>query len=409
MSPEESALRVRFRHEYGSCVDEFYRRLQLENLTEEELGAVPALFLPGCGNLYAQSLVKVALIGEGTNYWRDSLLADLEEREQGRYNLEFSFEVLQRESAEVPGRLCDGPTKWRNPFWKSLAEVLNVVYATHNALDGGSSIFRGIAWGNSYPIEQYKPDGIGGGVAKGSISPARLSGIHRIADDCGLSSLEKFIRVFKPNVIIYTLHNSSGSDRVFPKGIERIGLPEHPVCGSPWVIKTYRYEKTLIIQTQHPSWVTGRKHIAIETYGIELANVLIRNKVFAPPAKEHFYWNLDDSCSSVFSDLLNSEATRLGETGEAGDKRTMSYKLVLALADHLRLTNSTMTAVLMVRLLNTVRRFREEGWVYSPDRRGPCAVAAAAWRYYQYTRKDTIAAAKIAEAFTKMDGRYAYC
>lgn len=58
-SPEEQELRKRFRKTYGAAADEFYKRIVAEGFTDKELWAVPALFLPSCGNLYAQSLVKV--------------------------------------------------------------------------------------------------------------------------------------------------------------------------------------------------------------------------------------------------------------------------------------------------------------------------------------------------------------
>ena len=409
MSPRELELRKRFRDEYGPASDLFFQRIADVGFTDKELWAVPALFLPGCGNLYAQSLVKVAIVGEGTNYWKDSLLTDLDARKNGKYELEFSFEVLQRESCERKGHLADGPTKWKNPFWKAVAEVLNTVYSTHDALDEASPIFRGIAWSNSYPIEKYKPDGVGGGVARDAITPSRLSLIQRIADECGLSSFDRFIRVFRPNVIIYTLHNSSGANRVFPKGIEMVEPVIHPKDGSPWLIKVYRYGRTLIVQTQHPSWVTGRKHIGVEMFGRAIADVLIRHRMFAPPAKEKFYDDSRDESFKAFSKLLNDEANRLLAGGCSVDNREMSYQLMLALADHLCVMNSTMTAVLMAELLNTVEKFRRDNWLYSTERRGPCAVAAGAWRYYTNSMKDEKSAAKIAEAFTKLDGRYAYC
>ena len=406
-SPEEQELRKRFRKTYGAAVDEFYMRIVAEGFTDKELWAVPALFLPGCGNLYAQSLVKVAIVGEGTNYWKDCLLTDLKDRKEGRYNLETSFDALQSESA-VSGALADGPTKWRNPFWKAVAEVLNKVYDTHDALKCQNPIFRGIAWSNSYPIEKYKPDGVGGGVARDAISPGRLYRIQAIADECGLSSFERFIEVFRPNVIIYTLHNNNGSNRVFPKDMVQIDT-RRPIKGNAWIIKVYRSKKTLIIQTQHPSWIIGRKHVSVDEFGKAIADVLIRNNLFAPPAKDHFYWDIKDKACKTFSQLLNEEALRLEKDAAWTDKKILSYRLVLTLADHLRMTNSTMTAALMVKLLNTIDGFKKEHWQYSAERRGPCAVAAGAWRYYQSVRKDAQSAAKIAEAFTKLNGRYAYC
>ena len=233
--------------------------------------------------------------------------------------------------------------------------------------------------------------------------------MQTIADECELSSFDKFIDVFRPNVIIYTLHNSNGANRVLPKGAKQIAVKK-PIDGNAWIIKVYRARRTLIIQTQHPSWVVGRKHVGIDTFGRAIAEVLIENNLFAPPAKEHFYWDINDKACKVFSQLLNEEALRVKQGEDWWDMKIMSYKLVSALADHLSLTNSTMTAALMVKLLNTVELFKEKNWLYSENGRGPCAVVAGAYRYYndKGTRNDPKSAAKIAEAYTRLNGRYAY-
>ena len=410
MSPEELKLRNRFRAEYAPALEAFWDRVGKLGYTDEELWAVPGLFLPGCGSLYSQSLVKVALIGEGTNYWNDSLLQDLADWRAGKYNAEFSFSVLQEESLQNEGVLCNGPTKWRNKFWRYLAEVLNSIYSTSNALEPSSPIFKGIAWGNRHAIEVYKPNGVGGGIAIDKITPSKVSALDKLADECGLTDMERFIRVFEPDVIIYTCHNrAGGSDYVLPKDAKLIEHPLYPKVGCPWVVKVYMTGDVLIIQTQHSSWVS-KKHVTQGEYGQVIASILRRHNLCMPPAKQRFYISDTDPACTAIGNLLNREAERIFRANEWADKRIVSYQLAYSLAVYLEKANSTMAASLFVKLLNRVERFKSSGWQYSPQRRGPCAVVAGAWRYFHDNaqRKDERAAAKIADAFRRNDGDVAW-
>lgn len=395
--PQEVEFRKRFRTEYGTAADLFFKRIFDEGFEKRELEAVPSLFLPGCGKFYADSLIKVGIVGEGTNWWGNSLWTDLDDYKEGEYDYEYTFRELDR----------SGPTSWKNNFWKSVAEMFNVVFATHDALDGASPIFRGIAWSNSYQVEKYKPDGAGGCVDVNGISQARHSRIQQIADECGLSSFERFIKVFCPNVIIYTVRNNYDSDRVFPFGMERVEQNIHPKEGCPWAINVFKYGKMLIVQTQHPSWCC-RNSVKRHEFGKALADVLIRYKVFPPPSREKFHNDSNEESFAVFSELLNDEADRLIAGGCCVDNRETSYRLILALADQLRKTDSTMAAVTMTELLNTVKKFRKDNWLYSSEGRGPCSVVRGAWNYFENEMKDEKSAAKIADAFTKLDGTYAY-
>ena len=68
---------------------------------------------------------------------------------------------------------------------------------------------------------------------------------------------------------------------------------------------------------------------------------------------------------------------------------------------------STMTAVLACKLLNQVDIFKENNWCYTLERRGPCSTIRGAWNRFDSLNEKEHAVA-IAEAFTKLNGNYAW-
>ena len=49
---------------YASKVKNFFEELRQLDFSEKELGAVPALFLPGWGEGYSTSVLKIAIAGK---------------------------------------------------------------------------------------------------------------------------------------------------------------------------------------------------------------------------------------------------------------------------------------------------------------------------------------------------------
>lgn len=205
MNNDESKLRMRFRAVYGPIVASFFDGLRGLGIPNEELKAIPSLFLPACGKTYAQQLIKVAVIGESTLGWRASLLDDMNKFEARRFDFEFSFGAFQD----------DGPVRWQNKFWQYHGAVLESIYKRRGALSNANPIFSGVAWGNRNAIEPYRNSG--STVDVSAVTPTNYRKVFRLADECGVSSLKNFITVFKPDVIIYTCHNNYGSDNIIPE------------------------------------------------------------------------------------------------------------------------------------------------------------------------------------------------
>ena len=137
---------------------------------------------------------------------------------------------------------------------------------------------------------------------------------------------------------------------------------------------------------------------------------MIKRKVFAPIGTALHYDSNPNAQISIFARQLDEESSRIvASEPEIGDKE-LSYRLLGALALELRKKRATMTARLGVQLLNEVRRFQKHNYLFAPGGHGPCAAAAAAYRYFDArdSEGDRLLADAVAGAFTTVYGTYAY-
>ena len=61
MLSADTLLCERMKARYSENVQHFFSDLLKENFTEEELNAIPALFLPAWGEMYCSSILKIAI------------------------------------------------------------------------------------------------------------------------------------------------------------------------------------------------------------------------------------------------------------------------------------------------------------------------------------------------------------
>ena len=115
----------------------FFEKLNKLHVSDECLKAIPELFVPSCGKYYADSLVKIAIMGKETYEWGDSLYENLKDFEKGKSIISNSETRFRTE----------GPSKWRNPFWQYFAEVLALMYDVdvNSVLEKDSPIINSIA------------------------------------------------------------------------------------------------------------------------------------------------------------------------------------------------------------------------------------------------------------------------
>lgn len=394
MTNEESLIRKNHETTYRPLVDAFFNECEKRSYTDEEFSAVPSLFLPACGSLYATSLVKLAVIGQETLRWGDGLDDDITAWRKGKFNVQYSFDIFQNE----------GPSEWQNRFWAYHFSVLEKVYERKGLLDDHNAVLDGIAWSNRFAIE-CNGTKIGDGECR--IKEERFWSLRGIADEVGLSSLDLFVRVFRPDAILYSCRNDAmGSDAVLKPFAQLVEKIEH----DGFKIWTWKLGRTWILQTWHPSYLAQYKGVSTDSFADALREEMIKRKVFAPIGTALHYDSNSNAQISIFARQLDEESSRIvASEPEIGDKE-LSYRLLGALALELRKQRATMTARLGVQLLNEVRRFQEHNYLFAPGGHGPCAAAAAAYRYFDArdSEGDRLLADAVAGAFTTVHGTYAY-
>ncbi len=392
----DEILRRKMVSEYEPKVKGFFEDLSQCGFSDEELNAVPALFLPGWGEAYSSSILKIAIAGKETLYWGndfgDSLLHDFNAAKDGSYTPSISCKRYRDQ----------GPAEWFNKFWQYAAESIGRLFEQnkYDVLSKSSPVLRSIAWFNGHAIETIDSDG----VDKGHISAERMNLLQSLADKHGLSSFETFISVFEPHVIIYFYRDTWG--------VSMRNLNEASGCefirswGEGDAIREYRLGDTIILNMRHTTWMT-KGHMKEQDCADLVAEVLKARGLAAklPSSNTTHYevWSMSALMWRQWVAIVRSEAERYPEW----NNWDLSRHLILTVARELRKTGSTMTAHTLVLLLNEVDKFRNECWQYSPERRGPCSAVRGAYNAYA-NNGEQADADLIAESFTKFNGEMAY-
>ncbi|MBR3085964.1 MAG: hypothetical protein IKH04_06120 [Kiritimatiellae bacterium] len=386
-------LAERVREAYANKVSLFFERLKAMNLSDKELSAIPSLFIPGWGEDYDSSFFKVAIVGKETLSWGNeyggSLQCDLIAHEQGKYDVLASCRRFREK----------GPSEWYNKFWQYPATALAKLFNStrDDVLTKDNPLLRSIVWFNGHSIETYESKG----VAQSDIAAEKMQEIQKVADECNLSDFETFVKVFQPHVIFYFYRNSSGiPNRTFPSDIELV---------QKWgngIVDEYRMDgRTILLQFPHTTYFTcgnlGQADFANLVHEILKA----RHVQFAlceDGTKCDFYHMTAVEWMTWVEFVRNEAQKYLHE-----DNMALSRKLMAVIAKELTKRNATMNAQTLVLVLNEVDKFRMDNWQYSPERRGPCSSVRGAWNTYTNAGKK-LEAKWIAEAFTKLDGSYAW-
>lgn len=371
----------RYESIYRPLVERFFTKLDALNLTEKELEAIPELFIPSCGNLYPNSLIRIAIVGKETYGWGSSLFDALQRFKQGKYELTTSEYYFRSE----------GPVEWRNQFWQYAAMALGSLYKLDKSvvLTKKSPIIRTIAWCNIHAIETYESQGV-----SDDIPPQKMTEIQNIAFECGLTDIDNFIEVFKPHVIIQMYRKESDYDS--KRWIEKAEYFHN--WGEGGFLNEYSYRNTIILHCWHSRYLQQYAGISEETFAHAVRDALTSHKLFKRLISLPHYDELGDY--SHFCELANEMAASSDTTSD----QDLAQEVVTAIAMELRKTKSTMTARLLTSvILNQIPRFREHGWQYSPNGRGPCRVVRGVWNVLdRQGRKEE--AEFVADAFTGIHG-----
>lgn len=392
----DELLRQKMETEYAPKVRGFFADVEQNQFSDEELNAVPALFLPSWGEAYSSSALKIVIAGKETYYWindfGDSLLSDRN---------------AVKDDAYTPSVGCGtyraaGPAVWFNVFWQYAAESIGKLFEQNklDVLTKTSEVLRSIAWFNGHAIETIASRG----VASEHISPKRMQLLQNLADKNNLSSFESLISVFEPHIILYFYRDSY---RMSKRNLnEASGCEFIRSWGGNDAINEYRLGNTIILNMRHTSWMT-RGNMKQKECADLIAEVLrARGLAARLPISCAAHYDFESMSATMWRQwvsIIRNEAERYLDF----NNWDLSRHLILTVARELQKTNSTMTAQTLVLLLNEVVKFRNDNWQYSPERRGPCSTVRGAYNAYAGAGKQ-IDANVIAASFTKLNREMAY-
>lgn len=391
---------------YLPKVKDFYSELEKLDFTKQELESMPSVFLPSWGEDYSKSLTKIVIAGKETYGWISDMDSELEAIRNSSYDLIGTSLKAFREA---------GPAKWgtegRSSFWQYAAMALGKLYKQdkYDVLSRNSRVLKSIGWFNSHAAETWES----GGIDHQNISQDKVALIQKKLDEYEISSFENMISVLSPDIVLYFYRDTQGQFARFLNSNDNCEfVKDWEYKGDKAAVKEYQFGKTIILNMRHTSWMT-RGNMTQDDCAESISQILktifsSKNlSIFTFDAKKNYSVdNIDLRTWLKFKELIRSEEKRyLAE--HKTDNQTLARRLISLIARELCKINSRMTAQLLVLLLNEVLQFQLSQWQYSPERRGPCSVVRTAWKYF-YDRKENTDADYIAEAFTRMDGSYAY-
>ena len=284
----------------------------------------------------------------------------------------------------------------------------------NDVLDKDSPILRQIGWFNGHAIETAESKGID----HDNISRDKIDRLQILADMYELSSFKKMVSVLKPDIVIYFYRDSENRYSRFFDHDEIEFVRNWEFYDDKSAVREYQLGKTIILNMRHTNWMTHgnmKENECAESIYQVLSQIFFNKNL--PPfisEKNHNYSvdNISIRTWLSFVEIIRTEAeskiqNMKNSSQDYQDNQTLARHLIAFLARELYKTQSTMTAQCLILLLNEVIHFRLTGWQYSPERRGPCSVVRTAWNYFD-KRGRSLDAKYIADAYTKINGDYAY-
>ena len=391
---------------YLPKVKAFYGELKKLGFTKQELESMPSVFLPCWGEDYSKSLTKIVIAGKETYYWISDMYNEMKQIGKDSYDLiGLSLKAFRK----------DGPAKWGteggSKFWQYAAMSLGNLYKQErdDVLNKNSKILKSIGWFNSHAAETWES----GGIDHNNISQDKVAMLQQKLDEYDISSFQNMIKVLSPDIVLYFYRDKYGQYARFLNSNDECEFVRNwEYNDDKEAVKEYQFGKTIILNMRHTSWMT-RGNMTQQDCAESISQILkmifsSKNlSIFTFDAQKNYSVdNIDLRTWLKFKELVRSEEKRYLSEHKT-DNQTLARYLISQIARELCKINSTMTAQLLILLLNEVLQFQLSQWQYSPERRGPCSVVRTAWKYF-YDRNENTDADCIAEAFTRMDGCYAY-
>lgn len=384
MRDSDKYIQEQCRLKYEPLCRSFFEKLKRLDLSDNSLKAIPELFVPSCGEYYADSLVKIAIMGKETYGWGTSLYDILQDFEKGESIAPRSGRYFRDE----------GPAIWQNNFWKYFAEVLALMYDldADRVLSQDSPVLESIAWNNCHAIETYQSDGID----RGAITEEEMRSVQEIAFEAGITHIDHFIDVFKPQVILHLYRNQDLPDSY--RAVENAEFVKG--WGKEGFLHEYSYKGVVILHCWHSSYMTRGK-VSKKEFAEAVCDALASHKLFKRFRHLPHYDETTDY--SHFCELANQMAAD-GNPSSLQDFQDLAQEIITGIALELRKMGATMTArLLTATILNQVPCFKAANWQYSPNGRGPCRVVTGVWNALANQGKYE-EAAHVAHAYTGIHG-----
>ena len=223
-----------------------------------------------------------------------------------------------------------------------------------------------------------------------------MDSIQKIAFDAGITNIDNFIDVFKPQVILYLYRNEKSYDSYRPVD----GLKPINKWGKDGFLHEYIHKGVVILHCWHSSYM-ARGIIDKKDFAQAVCDALASHKLFK--RFRHFPHYDETTDYSRFCDFANQIAMNK-HPQSSEEYNELAQEIITGIALELRKYGATMTARLLTSsILNQVPCFREGNWQYSPNGRGPCRVVTGVWNVLSSQGKND-EASYVAHAFTGING-----
>lgn len=353
----------------------------VENIPQENVEGIQAPHMPIAGKNYDCARYKLAFVGMETKGW-DSLGDFIQ---KAKTNPEYAVSQYNKWLKE------DEIVKYTRPasFWHFILEFLSRFYAidykTLIRNDNDNSLLSSFLWGNANSIERY------------DVSAKKLGADYEIYNKVKeqskeFDSINHIIQAANPRVVII-LHKWVSDNYILqdddvktianlsPKQ-KKVAFVENPDIECNYKYMYLREQHTHVFVLPHPRWINANG--GNKKYINSIIEVMKSLKIWKKLPHDSEDWR-----------LLKQPIPK--------------YAYIAQVASFLVEHDMIMSGQQLSLLLNLNGIKKNDGKCYSEKGGvGIHRLISCAYAYYHDSRKDYLTALKIAKAFVKKNGCYAY-
>ena len=372
----EKALKERVREHYIPLLEKFREELLAKHPAEAYRG-LPEIFLPAWGKIYERAPLRMAVVGKETRGWGDDLSVTLEKIEKRDWD--YVFDVSKFQNLDYTAW---GTTRYH--FWGFAMFFLAKLYGVKDwgklKLKEHADILNHFVWGNVCAVETWESATVDGGMGKETWAEA-------FDASRPFNTFAHLQTLFAPQVTLVMC------SRALCDGYLAACAPT--LVWERDNVRLFKVGDAYVFNLPHPQamqWQGGE--YAAETYVKTIREALHELGLFqALPS---------------FVDAYNTQATQILHYLTVCAKQVAnSREAIRLIAEELNRHGATMSAIYLVDILNAAGHRTQRGGKYTGTPPGIYETISKAYTYYD-SNGESSAADKIAKAFTRPDGSYAY-